>query len=158
MNHSIFIFACFSFVVLLRKGRSIVFIIAVLMSSFFLENDGDDVECEVGRGFALLLPLFVFPFAPLAGLETGGSLLFRFPTLGFFLSCPTNVCPVKAKAGAPDGLGIGIVSLLACSIRRVDWSSCTGCCRCYISASRLRSSCILGVALSGSRWICWYTC
>ena len=29
----------------------------------------------------------------------------------FFLSCPTNVCPVKAKAGA-DGPGIEIVSLL----------------------------------------------
>ena len=38
--------------------------------------------------------------------------IFRFPTLGFFLSCPTNVCPVKAKAGALDGLGIGIVSFL----------------------------------------------
>ena len=36
--------------------------------------------------------------------------------MGFCLSCPTNVCPVpgpvKAKTGAPDGLGIGIVPLL----------------------------------------------
>ena len=37
--------------------------------------------------------------------------IFRFPTF-VFLSCPTNVCPGKAKAGAPDGLGIEIVSLL----------------------------------------------
>ena len=64
----------------------------------------------------------------LAGLETSGSLLFflfcviclmntygsinlPLSNIRGFLSCPTNVCPVKAKAGAPDGLGIKIVSL-----------------------------------------------
>ena len=78
LSHSILIFACFSFVVLLQKRWSIVLSLRSFLSSFFLENDGDDVECEVGPGFALLLSLFVFPFTPLAGLETSGSPPFLF--------------------------------------------------------------------------------
>ena len=81
LSHSILIFACFSFVVLLRKRWSIVLTLQSFLTSFFLENDGDDVECEVGPDFALFLSLFVFTFTPLAGLATSGS-----PPLFFFAS------------------------------------------------------------------------